>query len=144
MSKGIALFLFTLFSCSAFAEMVHCRFEPIGVPMTYMQYDTNRHVAWVTYGWPQRTVAYTRIKELSNSPYPPYFASGLTLTTKNGTPIIHIKRTGAGTVWYERNTYYNWEAAWGAVPGRPLRQPTRGVCWTGSVPPVTYGNNGSY
>lgn len=124
-------------------DVLHCRWEPTGKPMTYLKYDPITRTAWVQHGWIKRangqegpiSNAYTQVRLVSG--LPPYGFEGVSLVAKSGSPIAHLKPSGAGKIWYERNTTYPYEALYGAVPGAPQGQSIHGVCWTKSEPAKT-------
>ena len=121
-------------------DMLHCRWEPTGRPMTYLRYDPITRTAWVQHSWVKRPNgqegpvedAYAKVRLVPG--LPPYGEEGLSLVARNGLPIAHLKASGAGRVWYDRNTTYPYEALFGAVPGAPQGQSVDGVCWTKSEP----------
>jgi hypothetical protein len=122
------------------ADELHCRWEPTGKPLTYLKYDPVTKTAFVQHGWPQKWSKYTKVRLVTG--LPPYGNEGLSLVSKSGVPIAHLKATGNGTIWYERGTTYPYESYFGNVPGAPQGEAIRGVCWTKSEPAVTNQNGG--
>ncbi len=99
------------FELNAMDEL-HCRWEPAGRPMTYLRYDPITRTAWVKHSWVKRPNgeegpiqnAYSQVRLVSA--LPPYGGEGVSLVSKSGIPIAHLKASGAGKIWYERNTTY--------------------------------------
>jgi hypothetical protein len=121
------------------AAIIRCRFEPTGVPMSYLEYHIKSRVAYTTTGWPQVTRVYKDVR-LTNT-LPPYGNVGVTLLAFQDSPLIHIRRGGIGHIWYEQGTTYPFEATWGLQPGAPTREARLGVCWTPQEPAVQQYNN---
>jgi hypothetical protein len=126
-------------------DVLHCRWDPTGKPMTYVKYDPATRTAIVQHGWPQVSNKYRQVRLVSG--LPPYGDTGVSMLSKGGVPIAHLKATGNGTVWYERGTVYPYESYFGQVLGGPEAESVRGVCWTKSEPAQTFdlsaggGNN---
>lgn len=121
-------------------DELHCRWEPTGKPMTYMKFDPVTKVASVQHGWPQKWSHYKNVRLVTG--LPPYAEEGLSLVSKSGVPIAHLKATGNGKIWYETSTSYPYESYFGEVPGAPQGEAIRGVCWTKSEPAKTEQNGG--
>lgn len=116
-------------------DVLHCRWEPTAKPMTYLVYNPVNKTASVQHGWPQKWNHYANVRLVTG--LPPYGEEGLSLVTKTGVPIAHLKPSSNGTIWYERNTAYPYESYFGQVPGAPQGEAIRGVCWTKSEPAKT-------
>lgn len=129
MTNLIRLVVLTIsvYSFSAAAEILHCRIEPTGYPMSYMEYDASTRTVWTLTGWPQKWTQFTNVKVKSG--LPPYYNKGNTLVAFDDAPIIHISKGADGYIWYERDSSYNWGCRWGVVPGAPRAEPSAGVCW---------------
>jgi hypothetical protein len=127
--RFVLLVLLMVGAAGAQAEILRCRFEPTARPMTYLQYDDKKKIAYVQSGWPQKWQRFTNVVVRTN--LPPYYKKGLTLAAFGGdVPLLSFRLTYNGTTWYERDMRYPYEAYWGIAPGGPSPANTRGVCWT--------------
>ncbi len=125
------------------ADELHCRWEPTGLPMTYLKFDPATKTVWVQHGFPQKWDKYTNVRLVTG--LPPFGEEGLSLVSKRGVDIAHLKPSTNGRVSYERDASYPYESFFGRVPGGLRGESGRGVCWTKSEPAriSESGNTGS-
>lgn len=113
-------------------DILHCRWEPVGTPMTYATYNPVTRVATVEYGMPRKEIVYANTSWIAGRN--PYLNQGFTLISSSGKTIFSVRVSANGRIAYELTNSYPYEAAFGIGPGAPRGEPAIGVCWTGNQP----------
>lgn len=117
---------------------LYCRIDPVARPIVFLKYFKETKTAYVMSGFPAKWTKYTDVVEMTG--LPPFGTKGKSLVAFGGdVPLIHYRKTGNATTWYEQmDTRYPYAAVWGSLPG--AKPKAEGVCWTPSEQPKSIGN----
>lgn len=129
------------------AEILRCRFEPKGQPMTYIEFNDKTAEAHVQFGNPARWQRYKDVAVVNRQGYlvqPSTQANKdpFTLAAFNGIlndagkpkyALLTFQFTNNASLKIEPRLVYPFVAHWGNIrPGAPNPRTSRGVCWTAS------------